>query len=146
LRQLETYPLVRGADSEPFFSLWSALCHQGDVHTASYAASPIILSLAQAQPEKATYDYLLLPTSIEIARLTGRGPELRGDLSADYLGAVQSIPKIVGSFAASRLDETFALTCAAAIAVAGGHALQAEAILELEGNTAEEFLEWFSNR
>lgn len=41
LRQLAgaTGPKIR-YDSEPWFTLWSSLCHQGDVYDASYAALP----------------------------------------------------------------------------------------------------------
>ena len=28
----------KASTDEPWFSLWSALCHQGDVYSASYAA------------------------------------------------------------------------------------------------------------
>ena len=52
----------------------------------------------------------------------------------------------VGRIATSRLDETWTLTCTAAIAIAGGHARISEAILELEGGMAKEFLEWSQNR
>src|SRR5438045_5631562 len=82
LRGLETYPEC-SANEEPYQTLWSSLCHQGDVYTASYAAVPHILALAQANPRLATYDYLLLPTSIEIARATGRGPKVPQELELD---------------------------------------------------------------
>jgi hypothetical protein len=32
LAKLSAYPAKSGYDSEPFFSLWSALCHQGDTY------------------------------------------------------------------------------------------------------------------
>ena len=146
LRQLEEYPQRVEADSEPFFSLWSALCHQGDVYSASYAAAPIILDIAAKAPERITYDYLLLPVSIEISRASNSGPDIPAELAQDYFESLKAIPSIVGRISASRLDATFALTCAAAIAIAGGHPTLAEAILELEGRTAVEFLEWVQNR
>ena len=60
LMRLMQYPV---ADAEPFFSL----CHQGDTFTAACAAVSHILALARAEPARITCDFLLLPTSIEIA-------------------------------------------------------------------------------
>ncbi len=36
----------RSSNAEPWFSLWSSLCHQGNVYTASYAAVPHLVGLA----------------------------------------------------------------------------------------------------
>ena len=129
LARLAEYPSKVGYDSEPFFSLWSALCHQGDTYTAAYAAVPHILKLAEADPDRITYDYLLLPTSIEIARLEGRGPEIPAALKNGYEAAIQSMPRIVGRLSAQQMDETWCLTCGAAIAVAAGNPTLGEAIL-----------------
>lgn len=139
---LADYPAIQGFYSEPYCSLWSTLCHQGDTYTAAYAAVPHILRLAEVHPERVTYDYLLLPTSIEIARLAERGPDIPEDLVDAYTAAIQSMPRIVGKFLPGTIDETMCLTCCAAIAVAAGKATLAEAILELEGNAAVEFLQW----
>src|SRR4051812_40379348 len=40
LRRLKTAPPPTDYRSEPWFTLWSALCHQNDVYIASYAAIP----------------------------------------------------------------------------------------------------------
>jgi len=49
LRQLDKLPLATG-DAEPWFSLWSALAHQGDVYPASFAAVPhVVAMLAKIQ-------------------------------------------------------------------------------------------------
>jgi hypothetical protein len=50
LRQLRTFPSARDYQSQPYFSLWSALCHQGDVYTASYAAVPYLVDAVLASP------------------------------------------------------------------------------------------------
>jgi hypothetical protein len=142
LAKLAEYPSKDGYDSEPFFSLWSSLCHQGDTYTAAYAAVPHMLRFAEAEPERITYDFLLLPTSIEIARLTGRGPEIPDRLRVAYGAAIQSMPRIVGHLGAKEMDETLCLSCGAAIAAAAGKPIMAEAILGLEGEAAAEFLKW----
>lgn len=144
--KLSDYPSKSRHDSEPFFSLWSSLCHQGDTNTAAYAAVPHIVGLAQAQPDRITYDFLLLPTSIEIARLTGRGPEVPETLMQSYGSAIQGMIGVIGHLQGSEMDETWCLTCAASIAAAAGNATIAEAILELEGSGAGEFLKWKLDR
>lgn len=50
LERLKTAPPPADWQSEPWFSLWSALCHQHDVYTASYAALPHIAAIAAAKP------------------------------------------------------------------------------------------------
>ena len=139
---LDPYAEYSNSDSEPFFALWSALCHQGDTCTAAYAAVPHILRLAKRAPEKIHYSFLLLPASIEIARLAGRGPEIPKDLEEPYAAAIRSMGTIIAERDPGSMDETWALVAAAAIAVSAGHATHAEAILELEGESAREFLEW----
>ena len=146
LAQLAKYPSESGVDSEPFFSLWSSLCHQGDTYTAAYAAVPHIIALAEAEPDRITYDYLLLPTSIEIARLTGRGPEVPAEIAESYFSAIKNMASIVGRLSLDDMDETMCLSCGAAIAVATGNPVLAEAILELEGASASEFLKWKSEQ
>lgn len=53
LTQLEDYPEATDYRAEPYFSLWSALWHQGDVYTASFAAVPHILKACKLEPAKA---------------------------------------------------------------------------------------------
>jgi hypothetical protein len=57
-----------------WFSLWSALYHQGDTYSASYAAVPYLVGLAELPAYRGNYDPLLLVSSIEASRLEGRGP------------------------------------------------------------------------
>ncbi|MDJ0711066.1 MAG: hypothetical protein QNJ14_11775 [Woeseiaceae bacterium] len=146
LAQLAGYPSESGYDAEPFFSLWSSLCHQGDTYTAAYAAVPHIVALAEAAPDRITYDYLLLPTSIEIARLTGRGPEVPAEMIEGYFTAIKNMAAVVGRLSADDMDEAMCLSCGAAVAIAAGKPVLAEAILELEGDTASEFLKWKSEQ
>ncbi len=142
LKQLSAYPDPSSYSDEPFFSLWSALCHQGDTNSAAYASVPHILALAKAEPQRIGYQFILLPVSIELARLKGRGPEVPPGLEFAYFEAIASMPAIISNMNKGQLDQTMALICASAIAVLGGHPVLAEAILELEGESAAEFLEW----
>jgi hypothetical protein len=68
LRDLEALPPNEGAEAEPYFSLWSALCHQGDVYTASYAAVPHLVRVAASAPERVPWTVFQMVACIEIAR------------------------------------------------------------------------------
>ena len=72
-----------------WFRLWSALCHQGDVYSASYAAVPHVVGLAELPAYRSNYDPLLLASNIEASRLEGRGPALASDIGAAYRYALQ---------------------------------------------------------
>lgn len=72
VRQLQSDPSPKASSNdEPWFSLWSALCHQGDVYTASYAAVPAIVATLRAARLPITMDFFLLPVCIELARMRG---------------------------------------------------------------------------
>jgi len=47
LAHAATLPEDFGEGAEPYFSLWSALCHQGDVYSASYAALPHLVRIVE---------------------------------------------------------------------------------------------------
>jgi len=70
-----------------WFALWSALCHQGDVYSASYAAVPELVHIAEMPQYRGRYDPIYLAGSIELARLEGRGPTLPPQLESDYVTA-----------------------------------------------------------
>jgi hypothetical protein len=144
LTQLSEYPGQESYQSEPYFSLWSALCHQGDVYSASYAAVPHIIEFLAAHPSRATADYFMLPTCIEIARKKGNGPQIPPDLERSYFSALRQLPALVAKVTPD--DEGFTRVLAAAIAVAHGEAALGEAILELSPDVLNEFEEWQDQR
>ena len=141
LRKLQQFPPHPSADSEPYFSLWSALCHQGDVYTASYAAVPHIVGILESAPSRAHWDFYLLPASIEIARCKGRGPEIPKELSEAYFDAFRRLLSLVASGTQGNDDETQCRVLIATLAVAKGQPLLGEAILELEPDRAKRFME-----
>ena len=67
LRQLSAFPSDDGS-SELWFSLWSALAHQGDVHSASFAAVPHVIAAIASSPERVTDVYFHFPAWVEICR------------------------------------------------------------------------------
>ena len=146
LRTLAEFPLHDNYESEPYFSLWSSLCHQDDVYTASYAAVPHIIAILASDPAKAHWDFFLLPTCIEISRAQDRGPAMPADLKDSYFESLRRIPHLVAVAAKQDWDNSYACSVAAAVAVAKGHHALGVAILELSEDVVAEFMEWLENR
>jgi hypothetical protein len=73
-------------DTSAWFRLWSALCHQDNIYTASYAAVPHLISISRDHKDWA--DPLLLAACIEVVRLEGGGPEMPASLSGAYEAAI----------------------------------------------------------
>ena len=134
LQQLSKDPVVQTNPSdEPWFSLCSSLCHQGDAYTASYAAVPHIVRVVLENKDKPSLNmnFFLLPASIEIARANHQGPEEPKEIEAEYFAAVKQL----GSCAAKYLDseDMYLRTSArAAGLVAEGHIAEAEKIFSSE--------------
>ena len=80
---------VRSLDSEqePWFTLWSALCHQSDVYTASFAALPHIVAAAQQRQPIDRTEYLLLAGSIESMRHKRKAPRVDAEFEPAYTSA-----------------------------------------------------------
>src|SRR5215469_3310313 len=88
LRELVSLPPDEGKEAEPYFSLWSSLCHQSDAYTASFAAVPHIVSIMASAPARTPWTLFQLVACIEIARANGRAPEIPDDLRQDYFAAL----------------------------------------------------------
>jgi len=145
LAQLQVLPKSTG-EAEPWFSLWSALAHQGDVYSASFAAVPHVVAALATAPAKADESYLQFPAWVEICRAKNQ-VEIPEDLRAVYFESLASLPGLVAQ-AAGRQWESDYLACAlSAIAAAKGQHAIAEAVLEMSSpQVAEEFLEWHFNQ
>ena len=146
LMKLSAYPPHTNEENEPYFSLWSALCHQGDVFTASYAAVPHIIDLAMIAPDRAHWDFIYLPACIEVSRLNSQGPKIPEKLAEDYTNAIGLLPEVVAKMQKFQTDENFTLAAATAIAAACGQVALAEAYMELTYSIVPEFLEWASEQ
>ena len=144
LRALESFPPSQGK-SEPWFTLWSALAHQGDVYPASFAAVPHVLRVLSMAPTKADLSYFQFPAWVEICRQK-TGVAVPEDLAADYFAALKLLPSLVAEAAARRWDGEFLACALSALAIAKGFPVVAEAALELTPEVAREFLEWFTSR
>jgi len=89
LRQLPSAPIKsRESESEPWFSLWSALCHQSDVYEASFAAVPHIIAAAARRAPSGRSEYLFLAGTIESMRHKASSPSIPADLERAYVEAL----------------------------------------------------------
>lgn len=145
LRQLSDLPTDEG-DSEPWFSLWSALAHQGDVYSASFAAVPHVITALARSPATASEAYFQFPAWIEICRHKN-AVEIPGDLKVAYFDAIQRIPGLVANAAGKTWSAAFTACALSATAAAKGQHDLAEALLEMASSEAVgEFLEWSYDR
>lgn len=131
LRKLE----IHGEDKDQiWFNLWSELCHQGDVYTASYAAVPHIVGIALHAQGSLHNSFLQLPTAIEVARQTNRGPTVPDDLANEYHAAIVRLTDVVAAGLQQEWSVDALINACAALAVAKGHPNVAEAMLNLDSD------------
>jgi hypothetical protein len=117
-----------------WFELWSALCHQGDVYTASYAAVPSLIRIAESPDFRARYDPLLLAASVELARLEGCGPDLPDELVVSYRRALsRGLELATAALENSGLDEESIRAYRACVAAFHGRPFIARNILDERG-------------
>ena len=138
LRQLASLP-PSGPDDEPWFSLWSALTHQGDVYAASFAAVPHVVRAFALAPDRAGAAYLQFPAWVEICRKR-QSVTVPPDLHGAYATALAALPHLVAAAAVRTWDDEFLACALAALAAVKGSADVAEAALELTPDVASDFL------
>ena len=144
LRQLEKMPPYEG-ETEPWFSIWSALAHQGDVYSASFAAVPHVVRILAQAPDKADFSYFQFPAWVEICRQK-KSVAIPEELEADYFAALRQLPALVAQAADREWDEALLICALSAIAASKGYVNVAEATQELSSSVAEEFLHWLFSK
>lgn len=144
LRDLDDLPAASG-DQEPWYSLWSALAHQGDVYPAFFAAVPHVVQALASDPLRADSTYFQFPAWVETCRCK-TGVAIPGDLAPAYFDALSRLPALVAAAAVRDWEPDFAACALAAVAAAKGHAAVAEAVIELTPDVAGEFMRWFLER
>lgn len=129
LRGIESFPAESDWHSEPWFSLWSALYHQGDIYSASIAAVPQIVSTLSQAPNKATLSFYLLPASIAIADNANpiAVPEA---IRESFTKALAVLGGIAAASLPSVADEDLAKAMQAAVLVWQGEFQRANGLLE----------------
>jgi len=135
-----------GGEAEPWFTLWSALAHQGDVYSASFAAVPHVVAALAAAPARADASYFQFPAWVEICRAK-KDTEVPEDLRTSYFEALARLPGLVAQAANEPWEPGFAACALSAVAAAKGHHAVAEAVLEMAApEVAEEFTKWLCSQ
>jgi hypothetical protein len=119
-------------------SIWSALAHQGDVYSASFAAVPHIIEAIAADQSKASADYFHFPVWVEICKLR-KTVSVPADLDTAYVEALAKLPKLVCSAVDFSWSEDFLLCALSAMAIGKKSPDLAEAILEMTPETRTGF-------
>jgi hypothetical protein len=133
LRQLPDAS-VKSADNkrEPWFTLWSALCHQSDVYPASFAAVPHIIAAAEHRQPADRAEYLFLAGTIESMRHKTSSPPLPTELEPAYLKAVHAAVPLALEALQVEADRSWFRGLLAALAAFRGFPELGAAVSDLE--------------
>ena len=145
LRAVATDPATSSPSEGPWFELWSALYHQGNIYAASFAAVPHVVQILADHPTIACFDFFLLPALIEVARQQ-KSVAVSADLSEAYFQAVARLPVLAGAAAGRPWDANLCRSVLAAVAAAKSQADTAELLIEIEDEDTSEVLEWYLSR
>lgn len=126
IKALENHPESTSHQSEPYYSLWSALCHQGDSYSASIVALPYLVQYCENAPNKAHWSIAQLFVCIEISRLEGRCSD---DISDElYKKAVKKFVAVIDEMKNANPNENIDLIGKAAAFAYKGNWEQADAV------------------
>lgn len=145
LHAIEAFPVQEEFDSEPWFTLWSSLYHQGRVYSASFAAVPHIVRVLSTAPSRATFDFFLLPACIEVGRVANETavPEKLNDA---YFEALAELPRLAADAARKGWDAETCMAALAATAAATGQHLLAQLLIEMSEDDIPFVLDSLRNR
>ena len=118
--------------NEPWHSLWSALCHQSDVYTASYAAFPHIIDAATRCLPENRIDYLILASAIEFCRHRPASPDVPAQLVDGYSSSIALAHRLVVDELELPHTELEYRHLLASLASFQGHARLAAAVADLD--------------
>jgi hypothetical protein len=133
LRRAETDTRPGHIAGSTWFDLWSALCHQGDIYTASYAAVPHLVNLASHPTYHTQYDPLYLAASIHVRGARGEPPSIPEDLVVAYRRALPRGLELAKAALQRPLDNDSRKAFQGCVAAFHGGFLTAEDIWEEEG-------------
>ena len=121
---------------EPWFGLWSALCHQGDVFSASYAAVPSLIDIAEARSSepRVAAECLYMAASIELERGAPVGtkpqPALPAPLADTYLHALTRVAELTAQVRERQLGSDAREMLEVAAAVFSGDLVRARLLVD----------------
>lgn len=144
LGALRDFPTSEGR-REPWFSIWSALAHQGDVYSASFAAVPHVIAVLASDPMRCDSVYFQFPAWVEICRIN-RSVLVPPDLREAYFDSLASLPMHAARWAGKAWSDSDLVCVLGAIAAVKGHPAIAEAVIEMTDRNAAEMREWLRER
>jgi len=113
--------------------LWSALCHQGTVYSATYASIPHVVAIAERQSLPDQVDYWSFVGAVAAAtRASAAPPDLRGDYEAALDRSAPWIMRLLASQPKDRSSVVYLLAAMAAVRGAGDLASLLEGIVDEE--------------
>ncbi len=125
LKKLRTARPSKRYDSEPWFSLWSGLCHQDTVYTASFGAVAHLVQIALEAEPRSQIEIFSLVACIELGRVRDTAAAMPPDLEKPYHEALivagGAILALLTSHTMGEAD--YRTLLAASAAVHGYHAL-----------------------
>ncbi len=114
-----------------WFEVWSSLCHQGTVYTASYAATPRLVEIARTRSGRSQIDPLLLIGCIELGRLEG-GPAIPLDLQSAYSQALDEARALLAAALEAEHGALEHKALSGSLAALAGRVEEANTILDAE--------------
>ena len=127
---------------EVFDELWNELHHQGDVGLASYLALPQLVRIGKS---KGLFDWNLLGlcSVIEQQRQLADNPPLPAEFREYYESGLKELKQFVLANIDSEKDKTTFRIALSALATSSGNIKLGKAIMELDDDVMNEFLEQF---
>ena len=132
LHQLAENPRPTDPTEEPWFTLWSSLCHQGDVYEASYAAVPHIVEIGIQSSGPIAWNFFMLPACIEIGRVGRPRPPIPDELAGAYFKGLERLHECAFVHTTDAWNSDMTQCVAAALAAAKGHIELATLLIRLE--------------
>jgi hypothetical protein len=121
LEQLKSAPPSKDWKAEPWFSLWSSLCHQFDVYPATFAALPHIVAIAASKPIKQRLEFFSFIAAVEAFRHRKNTPPIPGFLAHDYLAAIERAANLILDSFVADWDEEEMIVLLGAYAITRGY-------------------------
>lgn len=115
--------------TELWYGAWATLCPGDRVFSASFAAVPHLLLIAESRDFGERVAALHLVTQIEISRHAPGAPTIDDDLVMAYASAIESLPHRVAELQAATWDPSTAQVLAAALLAGKRQHVLAHAVL-----------------
>lgn len=121
---------LAGGDDRIWSEIYSALCHQGDVDTATFAALPHIVAIGASRPRAEQTTFWVFAG--DVARSRDQGP-VPPDIEADLQSALREAEERAAACVVDGVDEGDATSLVGALASLRGGWAVARAIEGLRG-------------